>query len=90
MEPAFQLKLSTLVADQPTLAKQPRALTRRRGRDRAASINKTVFALPVSQRIRDREHVKSVTNQPCLVCGRRPADAHHLRFAQHRRSSEGQ
>jgi hypothetical protein len=26
--------------------------------------------------------VKSVAQQPCLVCGRRPADAHHLRFAQ--------
>jgi hypothetical protein len=25
-----------------------------------------------------------VAKQPCLVCGRRPADAHHLRFAQSR------
>jgi hypothetical protein len=22
--------------------------------------------------------------KPCLICGRRPGDAHHLRFAQHR------
>jgi hypothetical protein len=36
------------------------------------------------RRIRDREHVKSVAKQPCLVCGRRPADAHHLRFVQSR------
>jgi hypothetical protein len=82
IELAFQLKLSTLMTDQPTLAERPRALRRRRGRDRAASINKTVFALPVSRRIRDREHVKSVAKQPCLLCVRRPADAHHLRFAQ--------
>jgi hypothetical protein len=34
--------------------------------------------LPVLRRIRDREHVKSVAKQPCLVCGRRPTDAHHL------------
>jgi hypothetical protein len=62
---------------------QPRVFRRRRrGRDRAASINKTVLTLPVPRRIRDREHVKSVAKQPCLVCGRRPADAHHLRFAQ--------
>jgi hypothetical protein len=60
----------------------PLSRRRRRRRDRAASINKTVFALPVSRRIRDREHVKSVAKQPCLVCGWRPADAHHLRFAQ--------
>jgi hypothetical protein len=38
--------------------------------------------LPAPRRIRDREHVKLVAKQPCLVCGRRPADAHHLRFAQ--------
>ncbi|MGA8699766.1 MAG: putative HNHc nuclease [Xanthobacteraceae bacterium] len=26
--------------------------------------------------------MKSVAKQPCPVCGRHPADAHHLRFAQ--------
>jgi hypothetical protein len=36
--------------------------------------------LSASRRI--REHVKSVAKQACLICGRRPADAHHLRFAQ--------
>lgn len=45
-------------------------------------IDKTVLALPAPRRIRDRDHVKSVAKKPCLVCGRRPADAHHLRFAQ--------
>jgi hypothetical protein len=83
VELAFQLKLSTLMTDQPTAAEKPEP--RRRGRtkrDRARGINKTVLALPVPRRIRDREHVKSVAKQPCLVCGRRPADAHHLRFAQ--------
>jgi hypothetical protein len=83
VELAFQLKLSTLMTGQPTAAEEPEPRRRgRRGRDRAASINKTVLALPVPRRIRDREHVKSVAMQPCLVCGRRPADAHHLRFAQ--------
>jgi hypothetical protein len=83
VELAFQLKLSALMADQPTVAEKPEPLrSGRRGRDRAANLNKTVLALPVPRRIRDREHVKSVAKQPCLVCGRRPADAHHLRFAQ--------
>jgi hypothetical protein len=45
-------------------------------------IDKTVLALPAPRRIRDRDHVKLIAKQPCLVCGRRPADAHHLRFAQ--------
>jgi hypothetical protein len=44
--------------------------------------NKTALSLPLPRRVRDREHVKSVAKQPCLVCGRHPADAHHLRFAQ--------
>ncbi len=35
-------------------------------------------------RHRDKEHRKFVSSQPCVVCGRRPADAHHLRFAQPR------
>jgi hypothetical protein len=35
-------------------------------------------------RLRDKDHRKFVASQPCLVCGRLPADAHHLRFAQPR------
>jgi hypothetical protein len=76
VELAFQLKLSTLMTDQPTIAE------RRGGRNRQTRVNKTVLTLPVLRRIRDREHVKSVAKQPCLVCGRHPADAHHIRFAQ--------
>jgi hypothetical protein len=33
-------------------------------------------------RLRDKDHRRFVSTQPCLVCGRSPADAHHLRFAQ--------
>jgi ERF superfamily len=39
---------------------------------------------PEPRRNRDREHVKFVAGHPCLICGRRPADSHHLRFAQSR------
>jgi hypothetical protein len=35
-------------------------------------------------RLRDRDHLKFVSAQPCLACGRSPSDAHHLRFAQQR------
>jgi hypothetical protein len=51
---------------------------------RATVIDKSVLALPESRRIRDREHVRHVTRQSCLICARRPSDAHHLRFAQSR------
>jgi ERF superfamily len=41
--------------------------------------------LPVRAiRLRDKEHCKFVARQACVVCGRTPAEAHHLRFAQPR------
>jgi hypothetical protein len=82
VELGFQLRLSTLTTESPNAPESKLRTRRRRGRDRPMAINKTVLTLPVPRRVRDREHVKSVAKQPCLVCGRRPADAHHLRFAQ--------
>jgi hypothetical protein len=35
-------------------------------------------------RLRDKDHCKFVATQPCVVCGRTPAEAHHIRFAQPR------
>src|SRR6516165_11682415 len=50
----------------------------------ATQINKSVFVFPEPRRVRDRDHIRHVIKQPCLVCGRRPSDPHHLRFAQSR------
>jgi ERF superfamily len=52
----------------------------------AASWHIDKSALPLSEprRYRDREHLKFVSLQPCVVCGRRPSDAHHMRFMQPR------
>ncbi len=47
-------------------------------------VEKSGPARPEPRRVRDREHVKFVPAHPCLICGRRPADPHHLRFAQSR------
>ena len=55
-----------------------------KNRRRSRSIDKSVLAMPEPRRVRDRDHVRLVAQQPCLICGRRPADAHHLRFAQSR------
>jgi hypothetical protein len=46
--------------------------------------NGAVHALGKTVRLRDKEHRKFVSRQPCLVCGRTPTDPHHLRFAQPR------
>ena len=47
-------------------------------------IDKSVLALPEPKRLRDKQHLRFVARQPCLVCGREPCDPHHLRFAQPR------
>ena len=49
---------------------------------RSKTIDKSVLAFPEPRRIRDRDHVRFVAKQPCLICGRQPSDAHHVRFAQ--------
>jgi hypothetical protein len=41
-------------------------------------------ALRKPVRKRDRAHRDFVCSQPCLICGRRPSDAHHIRFGQPR------
>jgi hypothetical protein len=47
-----------------------------------AAVPATTLSKPL--RRRDRDHLKFVSTQPCLACGRHPSDAHHLRFAQQR------
>jgi hypothetical protein len=67
------------------LSDVPRPISRRRARAKRIerTIDKSVLALPEPRRLRDRDHVRYVGKQPCLICGRQPSDAHHLRFAQH-------
>jgi ERF superfamily len=49
-----------------------------------AKIEKSQLAISEPRRHRDKTHLQFVASQPCLVCGRSPADAHHLRFTQPR------
>jgi hypothetical protein len=50
--------------------------------DNASARRRRVAAKTI--RLRDKEHCKFVTTQPCVVCGRTPTEAHHIRFAQPR------
>jgi hypothetical protein len=43
--------------------------------------------LPRPARRREPGHLRYVANQPCLLCGRMPSDAHHLKFTQPRAMS---
>ena len=47
-------------------------------------IDKSVLTMAAPRRYRNRDHLRFVMQQPCLLCGRKPSDAHHIRFAQPR------
>ena len=93
VELAFQARLEALgvgsaylseAAKTPTTYQAIERTSKPRSRRRPGGIDKSVLARPEPRRVRDRDHVRAVAQQPCLICGRRPADAHHLRFAQGR------
>jgi len=50
----------------------------------AQGIDKSALAVPAPRRYRDRDHLRHVAKQPCLICGRKPSDPHHLRYLQPR------
>ncbi len=52
--------------------------------DESRGIDKSVLTVAAPRRYRNRNHLRFVSQQPCLLCGRRPGDAHHIRFAQPR------
>jgi Rad52/22 family double-strand break repair protein len=47
-------------------------------------IDKSTLAISEPKRIRCKEHVRYVASQPCVICGRSPSHAHHVRYAQRR------
>ena len=91
VEEAFQARLATLpvgagepVQQTPTDELSPGSYPEETdNRPHSKMIDKSLLALSEPRRVRDRHHVKAVAKRPCLICGRQPADAHHLRFAQH-------
>ena len=47
-------------------------------------IDKSVLTISEPKRLRSKEHLRYVAQQPCLICGRSPSHAHHVRYAQSR------
>ena len=95
VEESFQARLASLATPDTdnlqgagdltppsTVQRSPPAKSKNRARSKA--IDKSALALSEPRRVRDREHVRHVAKQPCLVCGRQPSDPHHLRFTQSR------
>jgi len=74
VEEAFTAKL----VDDPSVGTGHQSLPEKK----RTRIDKGASILPEPRRLRDRDHIRHVIKQPCLICGRRPSDPHHLRFAQ--------
>ena len=77
VEEAFAAKLASIHPAEPG----DQSLIEKTG---TSEVDKSILAFPEPRRIRDRDHVRHVIKQACLICGRRPSDPHHLRFAQSR------
>jgi hypothetical protein len=45
-------------------------------------VDNSVLAISEPKRVRSKEHLCFVAAQPCVICGRAPAHAHHIRYAQ--------
>jgi ERF superfamily len=96
LEDAFEQKLSGFpspvvndiyVEESATAAEvtsQEQQQASRAGGDEPTGIDKSVLAVAAPRRYRNREHLRYVAQQACLVCGRKPSDPHHLRYLQPR------
>jgi hypothetical protein len=45
-------------------------------------IDKSTLTIAEPKRLRSKEHLRFVARQPCVICGRMPSQAHHVRYAQ--------
>jgi hypothetical protein len=85
VEAAFATRLAGLGDSAPVGEPEKRKANgdgRRPPQGEPASNEVTVIGKPVRER--DRDHLRFVAAQPCLVCGRIPSDPHHIKFAEQR------
>jgi hypothetical protein len=90
VEDAFERRLSEFPSSEPTAKSNNdspvtmNATTENIDADQAKGIDKSILAVAAPRRYRNREHLRYVAQQACLVCGRKPSDPHHLGFTQPR------
>jgi ERF superfamily len=54
------------------------------GPGQTKGIDKSILTIATPRRYRNPEHLRFVAQQACLICARKPSDAHHLGFTQPR------
>jgi hypothetical protein len=84
VKPAAKQFATPHVPPKLTVDNCPSASTHLQADVDPAKIEKSELTISEPRRHRDKAHLKFVATQPCLVCGRSPADAHHLRYTQPR------
>ena len=85
VEAAFEARLSELGNPGPALLPESQKTSAPDRPPRQTEHGaEAVTAISKPVRDRDREHLKFVAAQPCLVCGRTPSDPHHIKFAEQR------
>jgi hypothetical protein len=84
VEEAFAVKLELVSTQSAKADDVTTVLNEQSLAEKPPRIDKSVLVFPEPRRIRDRDHMRHIMKQPCLICGRRPSDAHHLRLAQSR------
>jgi DNA recombination protein Rad52 len=52
--------------------------------EKGTKVDKSLLAISEPRRLRSKKHLRHVAKQPCVICGRAPSHAHHLRHAQTR------
>jgi hypothetical protein len=82
VETAFAARLGESAAASGPEKRKANGPRRRPRQSEPASKEVTVIGKPVRER--DRDHLRFVAAQPCLVCGRTPSDPHHIKFAEQR------
>jgi len=84
VEQAFAAKLAVIPPDSAKADDITPELNDQSLAAKLPQVDKSVLVFPKPRRIRDRDHIRHVIKQPCLICGQRPSDPHHLRFVQSR------
>src|SRR5262249_36615104 len=96
VEDAFERRLLELPSsdgaassnDDPSVPQMTRppaiAATESTHAGQAKGIDKSILTVAAPRRYRNREHLRYVAQQACLICGRKQSDPHHLRYLQPR------
>jgi hypothetical protein len=84
VKPVVEPITSPPIASAPVVDDCPAAPTPVQAGTAPGKIDKSVLTISEPRRLRDKAHLKFVGAQPCLICARSPADAHHLKFTQPR------